>query len=407
MVDRQHPLGEHMEQIGVVGTGTMGAGIAEVAARSGATVHLYAVDQAAMDVGLTHIQQSLQRVVERGKLNADDMQATIARIQPTLDLSSFAQCGLIIEAIPEVLRLKQQLFQTLGAVCSEQALLASNTSSLSITEIAAAASHPERVVGIHFFNPVPVMQLVEIIRGQASSERNVRQAQAVAQRFGKQSVVANDTPGFIVNRVARPFYLEALRLVGDGYADIPTVDAVVRELGFRMGPFELMDFIGLDVNFAVSASLYQQTYQEPRFRPHLLQEMLVRSGCLGRKSGRGFYDYAADAPKAVVMSAAKVDPPSGPWQEWATDLRVGFIIGRILSTLMNEAFWTVGQAVATRQDVDLAMQLGTNWPVGPFAWASQRGADLVLRTLAALREAHGDGYLPAPLLRQELASNAK
>jgi 3-hydroxybutyryl-CoA dehydrogenase len=298
------------------------------------------------------------------------------------------------------------MFQALGAVCSEQALLASNTSSLSITEIAAAVAHPERVVGIHFFNPVPVMRLVEIVRGQASAESSLRQAQAVAQRLGKQPIVASDTPGFIVNRVARPFYLEGLRLVGDGYADIAMVDAAARELGFRMGPFELMDFIGLDVNFAVSASLYQQTYQEARFRPHPLQETLIRSGCLGRKSGRGFYDYTSDPSKAVVMSAADARPPSGPWEEWTPDQRVGFVIGRILTTLINEVFWAVGQSVATRQDVDVAMKLGTNWPAGPFEWAAQRGPDLILRTLGALREAHGDGYLPAPLLRQEATGSS-
>lgn len=396
-----------MDQIGVVGTGTMGSGIAEVAARSGATVHLCGVDHAALDAGLALIQQSLQRAVERGRLTADDARATMARIQPTLDLATLAACGAVIEAIPEDLSLKRQLFQSLGTICSEHALLASNTSSLSITEIAAAVSHPERVVGLHFFNPVPAMQLVEIVRGHRSSEHSLRQAQAIAEGFAKQPVMASDTPGFIVNRVARPFYLEALRLVGDGYADIQTVDAAARAIGFRMGPFELMDFIGLDVNYAVSVSLYQQTHQEARFRPHLLQETLVRSGYLGRKRGRGFYDYSSDHAAVAVSSAADIPPPSGPWEEWASDQRVGFVVGRILAALMNEAFWTVGQGVATRQDVDVAMKKGTNWPAGPFEWSAKRGPNLVLRTLGALREAHGDGYIPAPLLREEVTGAAK
>jgi 3-hydroxybutyryl-CoA dehydrogenase len=307
----------------------------------------------------------------------------------------------VIEAIPEDISLKRQLFQQLSAICSAQTLLASNTSSLSISEIAAAASHPERVVGIHFFNPVPVMRLVEVIRGQAGTEEYVRRAQAIAERLGKQPVVASDTPGFIVNRMARPYYLEALRLIGDGYASIPIIDNTIRKLGFRMGPFELMDFVGLDINLAVSTSLYQQTHQEPRFRPHSLQETLVRSGSLGRKNGRGFYRYVNDTAQAIPLPTADLMPPAGPWQEWAADPQEGFISGRILATLINEAFWAVGQGVATRQDIDLAMKLGTNWPMGPFERAASVGVPLVLKTLAALREAHGDAYISAPLLRQE------
>jgi 3-hydroxybutyryl-CoA dehydrogenase len=388
-----------MEVVGIVGAGTMGAGIAEVAARSGARVNLYDVEQAAIDRGITTVRQSLARAVERNKVGADEAQAALERIRPVLDLSRLAECDVVVEAVPERADLKQRVFQTLGAACSETALLASNTSSLSITEISSGVPNPERVVGLHFFNPVPVMQLVEVVRGQVTSDDAVERATRVAQQLGKRAVLARDTPGFIVNRVARPFYLEGLRLVGDGFADVAAVDTAMRGQGFRMGPFELMDLIGIDVNLAVSASIFEQSFGEQRFRPHVLQASLVRAGQYGRKTGRGYYDYASGTPRPTGIGAASADPPPGRWSEWASEPRDGFIIGRILSTLVNEGFWAVGQRVASREDVDLGMRLGTNWPRGPFEWADQCGIELICASLDALRDAFGDAYVCAPLLR--------
>jgi 3-hydroxybutyryl-CoA dehydrogenase len=278
----------------------------------------------------------------------------------------------VIEAVPERADLKQRVFHTLGAVCSKKALLASNTSSLSITEIAGGVPHPDRVV----------------------SDESIDRALQIARQLGKQAVVASDSPGFIVNRVARPFYLEGLRLVGDGFASITAVDAALREVGFRMGPFELMDLIGLDVNFAVSSSIFEQTFYQARFRPHVLQAALVRAGQFGRKSGRGFYDYSASPAVANDRRSASVQPPPGPWDEWTG----GFVCARVVACLINEGFCAVGEGVASAEDVDVAMRLGTNWPKGPFEWARECGVELILRTLGALRDAFGDAYVAAPLL---------
>ncbi len=386
--------------VGVVGAGTMGAGIAEVAARARAQVRLYDVDQAALARGQEAIAASLARAVERLKLSREEAEATRARISPTLDLRDLADCDVVIEAVPEDLEQKRRVFATLGEICRPDALLASNTSSLSITELAQGIPVPSRVLGLHFFNPAPIMRLVEVVRGELTSDETLRRGEDVARRFGKQPVVVWDSPGFIVNRVARPFYLEAFRLVGDGYADVPLVDESLRVAGFRQGPFELLDLIGIDVNLAVSLSLYRQTHHEPRFRPHWLQERMVRSGRLGRKTGQGFYDYRTETPSLALRIEARVTPPSGPWGEWAAEPRRGFVIGRVLAALINEAFWALGQGVASEEDIDLAMKLGTSWPRGPFEWTAERGIPLIVQTLRALREAHGEAYLPAPLLRQ-------
>ena len=385
--------------IGVVGAGTMGAGIAEVVARSGSQVRLVDVDESALERGVGRLRQSLERVVERGKATREQADAMVQRIEPTTDLADLAGCEVVIEAVVEQLPLKQQLFGRLAEVCPPEALLATNTSSLSITEIGREVPGPERVVGLHFFNPPPVMGLVEVVRGVQTADTSVQRAVEVVRGLGKQPVVCADTPGFIVNRVARPFYLEALRLVGDGYAVVEEVDAALRGRGFRMGPFELIDLIGADVNFAVSQSVYTQFQQEPRFRPHPLQETLVRAGRLGRKSGVGYYDYGSDPPTPTLPTRGeRAQAPEGPWADWEDDLRRGYIVGRVLASLVNEAYWALGQGVASREDVDLAMRLGTNWPQGPFEWSDELGTDRIRRSLRSLREAHGDAYLTAPAL---------
>lgn len=280
-----------MERVGIVGAGTMGRGIAYVAITHGAQVTLYDVAAGALEAARAQIEAGLREAAAKGRLAEAEVENALARLRLTAAMEDLADADVIIEAAPEDLALKQEIFRQLDRLCQPAALLASNTSSLSITALGAATRRPERVAGMHFFNPAPVMRLVEIVRGLATSEETVRALADLARRWGKTPVIAKDTPGFIVNRVARPFYLEALRLVGEGVADPPTVDRLVRALGFRMGPFELMDLIGLDVNLAVSESIYRAFFEEPRFRPHPLPRQMVQAGRLGRKTGTGWYEY--------------------------------------------------------------------------------------------------------------------
>ncbi|MGH7829433.1 MAG: 3-hydroxyacyl-CoA dehydrogenase NAD-binding domain-containing protein [Candidatus Binatia bacterium] len=279
-------------QIGVVGAGTMGAGIAQVAAQAGFGTLLYDVSQEFVDRGLDKIRNFLQRGRERGKLTEDKEKEILARLEGTLKLEHLSSCTLVIEAAPEKLELKREIFQRLDAVCAAESLLATNTSSLSVTAIAAVTKKPERVLGLHFFNPPPLMPLVEVIQGDRTSLASVEKATELVRRMGKTPVRAKDTPGFIVNRVARPFYNEALRILGEGDAEIATLDRIMKEAGgFPMGPFELMDLIGNDINFAVNESLYRSFFDDPRFRPSPIQQQMVLAGNLGRKTGRGFYTY--------------------------------------------------------------------------------------------------------------------
>ncbi len=277
--------------VGVVGAGTMGAGIAQAVLGAGYELRLYDVQKDFVERGLDRIRSGLQRGVNRGRMTADEMQAALGPVRTGQDLSLLGDSDFVIEAAPEDLQLKKELFSQLGELLHE-AVLASNTSSLSITAIAGAVSRPERVVGMHFFNPVHAMALVEVVRGDSSAEPALAQTEALARSLGKTAVRVADTPGFIVNRVNRAFYGEALRLLGERSADVETVDRAVREAGgFRMGPFELMDLIGIDVNYAVSCSVYEAFFHEPRFRPHPIQRRMVEAGKLGRKSGQGFYAY--------------------------------------------------------------------------------------------------------------------
>ncbi len=290
-------MSEEISTIGVVGAGTMGAGIAQVAVLGGFRVLLHDAIEAALARGRSRIGQSVNRAVERGHVRADAAEAALARLEATTRLADMGGAQVVIEAAPEDLGLKQRLFAELDGLTDPGAILATNTSSLSITAIAGAISRPERVVGMHFFNPVPVMALVEVVAGQRTSLGVVEQALALARRLGKTPVRAKDTPGFIVNRIARHFSLEALRILGEGQVTHDRIDHVMKGPSrFRMGPFELMDLIGIDVNFAVSRSVYEAFFHDPRFRPHPIQQRMVESGLLGRKTGRGFYEYP-DKPK--------------------------------------------------------------------------------------------------------------
>ncbi|MDR5684285.1 MAG: 3-hydroxyacyl-CoA dehydrogenase NAD-binding domain-containing protein [Armatimonadota bacterium] len=301
-----------MRRVGVVGAGTMGSGIAHVCAVCGCDVVLYDTTEEFLRRGLYRIARQMDDAVSRNRLSASARDAARARIVPTLDLNAFAGCDLVIEAAPEDLAIKQEIFRTLDAL-ADDAILASNTSSLSITELAAVTRRPGRVAGLHFFNPAHILPLVEVVRGEATSDETVAALVAFCRRIEKTPVVAADTPGFIVNRVARPFYGEALRIVGEGLADVATVDSAVRDGGgFRMGPFELMDLIGIDVNFAVTRSVYEAFFGEPRYRPHPIQRRMVASGRLGRKTGRGFYEYG-NAQRTPPPLLEPQQAPAGPY----------------------------------------------------------------------------------------------
>jgi len=372
-----------MVDIAVVGAGTMGAGIAESVASAGLSVVMVDVREEALDRGRGTIEKDLERRVKRGRIPEEERREVLGRVSATTDLEACAAAAVVIEAVIEDAEVKRKVFGDLEGVVAGEAVLATNTSSLSVAGIAAGTERPERVVGMHFFNPVPAMRLVEVATGPSTDPSAVRRVEEVAERLGKTPIRVSDTPGFVVNRVARPFYLEALRLVEAGGRP-EQIDASVRDVGFRMGPLELADLIGNDVNLAVSESLFERYYYQPRFRPSHLQRSMVEGGLLGRKSGRGFYDYGEEG------KVEEVEPKED-------------IALRITSCIVNEAFLALSEGVATTEDIDRAMKLGANYPKGPFEWAEEIGAHSIVRTLDALREAHGDAYLAAPSLRQRAA----
>jgi 3-hydroxybutyryl-CoA dehydrogenase len=413
-----------IERVAVLGAGTMGAGIAQVAAQAGIDVLLYDVKPEFVEQGLAGISGALGSRVERGKMEGADMQATLARITTTTDRDATADADLVIEAAPEDLALKQEIFAALSPKLRPGGVLATNTSSLSVTAIASASRNPERVVGMHFFNPAPVMPLVELIGGTQTSEESLEVTRQVALAMGKTPVRAADTPGFIVNRVARPFYGEALQIVGEGTSTVPHVDEAMRLAGFRMGPFELMDLIGIDINFAVTRSVFDAFFGEPRYRPHLIQKRMVDAGTLGRKTENGFYRYEGGERREVAFAQVINLPErravtfipehiTSAFLEKAgidagqSDTTTREVIVRILTMIMNEAAWAVGDGVASVRDVDTAMKLGTNYPKGPLKWADEVGLEMVHSVLKGLMASLGDQrYRPAPLLWQLVRSGA-
>jgi 3-hydroxybutyryl-CoA dehydrogenase len=371
-----------MVDIAVVGAGTMGAGIAESAALAGMSVAMIDVREDALEGGMQTIEQDLARRVKKGRISEDERRDVIGRVQTTTSVEGCSGAPLVVEAVIEDAEVKKQVFGDLEGVVGEEAVLATNTSSLSVVGIAAATGSPERVVGMHFFNPVPAMRLVEVVAGPSTIPEALSRAEEIAESLGKTPVRVSDTPGFIVNRVARPFYLEALRIVESG-ADPGKVDAQIREAGFRMGPLELADLIGHDINLSVSESLFERYYYPPRFRPSYLQRSMVEAGDLGKKSGRGFYDHNGDGSARASGS----EPPEN-------------VALRVISCIINEAYLALSEGVATAEDIDRAMKLGANYPKGPFEWTNEFGPNHILQTLDSLRTSHGEAYLAAPTLRE-------
>lgn len=381
-------------KISILGAGAMGSGIAQVAAQSGHDVVLADTKQGPLDVAKTKLSQIMDKLVEKGKLTADESNAIQNRITYTTDINQFEGSGLVIEAIVENLEIKKTVFGQFETIVDADCILATNTSSLSVASIAGACDHSNRVIGIHFFNPAPLMPLVEIIPAVQTSAAITNKAKSLIDSWKKVTVLAKDTPGFIVNRVARPFYGEALRIYEEGVADFATIDWAMTALGgFRMGPFTLMDYIGNDVNYTVTETVFAAFYFDPRYKPSFTQKRHAEAGWLGRKSGRGYFDYA----KGAVMPEPNKDEVLGQ-----------SILNRILVMLINEAAEAVFLNIASPEDVDLAMTNGVNYPKGLLAWADEIGLENVLEDLETLHQEYGeDRYRPSVLLRRMVKEDRK
>jgi 3-hydroxybutyryl-CoA dehydrogenase len=389
--DAMGPIGP----VGVMGAGAMGAGIAQVAVLAGHEIHLHDVDPARAEAAREAVVNRLQDRAARGRLSAEVAEAAGSRLRVARRIDDLPECEVVVEAVAEDLEAKRAVFAALADHQPPTTVLATNTSSLDVDAIAEAVSDPERVLGLHFFNPAPVMRLVEVVHGQVSSPAYVDFAVDLVRRWGKTPVRCRSTPGFIVNRVARPFYGEAQRMVEEGLADPDAVDAALRSAGFPMGPFELTDLIGQDVNLAVGTSVWEQTGHDPRYAPTDLQRRLVADGRLGRKTGRGVFTYAADGSRAdggpsgvdgtaLVGGPARTDP-----------------VARTLAMLVNEAEDLVARGDATAADVDTAMRLGTGYPRGPIEWGRELGHDHVRSVLAELDAAYPGGrYRLSPALER-------
>jgi 3-hydroxybutyryl-CoA dehydrogenase len=374
-------------KVAIAGSGAMGAGIAQVAAMAGHTVFLYDTNKEAVDKAMVGIALSLEKLVAKGKLNEKAALEIRQRVIPAFSLSDLRGASLFIEAIVEKLGVKSELFAAVEEVLNEDAILASNTSSLSITAIASSCKIPERVIGLHFFNPAVLMPLVEVIPALQTNSITPTTCSDLMRAWGKVPVLAKDTPGFIVNRVARPYYGESLRILEEGIADIATIDWALKTCGnFRMGPFELMDLIGNDVNYAVTETVWSQMYFDPRYKPSLVQKKMTEAKRLGRKSGIGYYDYSE---KALPVEPVK-------------DEELGnAILMRVLSMLINEAADALYLGVATKEELDLAMTKGVNYPKGLLKWADDIGLNRVLDQLNQLNQEYSeDRYRPSVLLRR-------
>ncbi len=381
-----------MPKLSVIGAGTMGTGIAQVAATAGWDVIVNDTNTNTLDKSSESLVKVMNRLVEKEKIDQKTADTILGRIDFTEDPSYFENSDLVIEAIIENLEIKQKVFSQVEEIVRPDTIIASNTSSLSLASIGASLKDPTRFVGIHFFNPAPLMPLVEIIPAVQTDTKTVNQAKDWVDGWKKLTVLAKDTPGFIVNRVARPFYGEALRIYEEGIADFVTIDWSLKELGgFRMGPFELMDFIGNDVNYTVTETVFQSFFYDPRYKPSFTQKRMSEAGFLGRKSGKGYYNYGEDSTKP----------------EPNKDEQVGReVLNRILVMLVNEAADALFLNIASREDIDLAMTKGVNYPKGLLKWADELGINWCVEQLDILyNEYHEDRYRCSPLLRRMHKSN--
>lgn len=378
--------------IGIIGSGAMGAGIAQVAAMAGHKVIVYDTSANALEKAADGLAKMINKLEEKGKIESADKVLSLLSYAGAID--GLSTCGLVIEAIVENLDVKKKVFASLENVVLPECILASNTSSLSITSIAAACKFPERVIGLHFFNPAPLMALVEVIPAIQTKAGLADECKAWMTAWGKTAVLAKDTPGFIVNRVARPFYGEALRIFEEGIADMATIDWAMTEIGgFRMGPFALMDYIGHDVNFVVTETVWKAFFYDGRYKPSFAQQRLLEAGWLGRKSGKGFYDYSENA----MQPEAKKDVQIGKG-----------IVERIVVMLINEAADALHYNVASPEDLELAMTKGVNYPKGLLAWADEMGTAKVLGMLDSLYDLyHEERYRASLTLRMAVAKGMK
>jgi 3-hydroxybutyryl-CoA dehydrogenase len=380
----------------------MGRGIAQVAALGGFETRLYDAFPEAAENAAVKIREALAKGSVRGRWSEAEADAAANRIGPALAIGELAGCELLIEAAPEEVELKQRLFSEAATACGPTAILASNTSSLRIADIAAGVPRPERVVGMHFFNPPVLMKLVEVVAAEHSSAEALATTTAVAEAMGRTPIRARDTPGFVANRLARPFSLESLRMLGDGIADAATIDRVVRlGGGFRMGPFELIDLIGLDVNLTIARSFYAQGGEPERWRPSPIQERLVEEGKLGRKSGEGYYSYAGGSGRDPDPELGIPAPTLDPGQLARIDPAASAILPRLFAQIANEAAFALEEEVASPEDMETAMRLGLNWPLGPIEITRLIGPARAVELLQELEAEHGAAYRPAPRLLDE------
>ncbi|WP_431605808.1 3-hydroxyacyl-CoA dehydrogenase NAD-binding domain-containing protein [Aequorivita marisscotiae] len=367
----------------------MGAGIAQVAATAGCSVKLYDTKTEALEKAEADLNKIMDRLVEKGKINSKEKQRIQTNIKYVNSLKELKDSDLTIEAIVENLDIKKNVFSTLEKFVSDDCIIASNTSSLSIASIASSLQKPERCIGIHFFNPAPLMKLVEVIPSIQTSVETLKISVETIKDWGKTVAVAKDTPGFIVNRVARPFYGEALRIYEEGIASFSEIDKAMKEIGgFRMGPFELMDFIGNDVNYTVTETVFKAFYFDPRYKPSFTQKRFAEAGYLGRKSGKGYYDYSKNVTPSAVEGSLSSEKSIQ-------------IFDRILVMLINEAADALFWNIASGEDIDNAMTKGVNYPKGLLSWADEKGIDWCVKKMDELyNEYHEDRYRCSPLLRK-------
>ncbi|MCB9250926.1 MAG: 3-hydroxybutyryl-CoA dehydrogenase [Flavobacteriales bacterium] len=373
-------------KIGVIGSGAMGSGIAQLAATASHETLIFDNNSVALRRSAEKTAEGLQARVDKGKISREEAERILNNITYVSNLPSFSSCNLIIEAIVEDLEVKKTLFKELEMIIEEECILATNTSSLSVTSIASSCRNASRVLGIHFFNPAIVMPLVELVPALQTSNNTMQIAKEIISGMGKTVVIAKDTPGFIVNRVARPFYGEAFKIFEEGIAGKETIDWASRTIGgFRMGPFELTDFIGHDVNYAVTESVWTSFYYDNRFKPSLIQKQLVDAGYLGRKSGRGFYNYMDPIETRVVSEDHELGSQ---------------IVNRILVMLFSEAADALYMKICSEEDLEKSMTKGVNYPKGLLAWANEFGISRIVRMLDDLYERYHDSrYRCCPLLR--------